>query len=119
MEQENKKHPFIGLKLSELPFDEKSNNDFNLTNYDFEISEVKLKNKTVDSFEYGFLYGSSRNNWPAIFYSENNKIKVLTSIYSAGDFYGTIILNDVLIIIGHEGGVFYNVKTGEKKQILK
>jgi hypothetical protein len=49
------------------------------------------------------------------FYALDGEILVLDS--GPGDFFGVDLFGDVLILVGHDGAVYHNVKTLEKGEI--
>ena len=107
------KHPFVGMKVKDLPFDKIRN--FYLS--DELVDDVRVyKSGTEDGhkWEYGALKIEEQYEDFA-FYSVDGKIKILDT--PPGDYFGFTLFGDTLILVGHDGAVFYNVKTLERDEI--
>ncbi len=108
------KHPFVGMKFKDLPYDKIDDFDFG----DTVVDDVKVykSGKTEDgrNWEYGAIK-EARYYEDYAFYAVDGEIKIFDT--PPGDYFGFTLFGDTLILVGHDGAVFYNVKTLERDEI--
>ena len=107
-------HPFVGMRFKDLPFDKIDNFYFD----DETVDDVRVyKSGTTEdghTWEYGAIK-QERYYEDYAFYAVDGQIKIFDQ--PPGDYFGFTLFGDTLILVGHDGAVFYNVKTLERDEI--
>ena len=109
------KHPFVGLEIQELPFHPNADNSVYYP--DSTVDSVRVFNTGVTedgkTWEFGEMVIDECDGTG--FYACDGKIIVLDG--APGDFFGIDLFGDVLILVGHDGAKYHNVKTLEQGEI--
>lgn len=93
------------MVVMDLPFDK-----LIIDNHSYNgevVSQASVIKSGID-WEYGLI--KTRYEYYA-YYSVDGKIKIFDR--SPGDYFGHTLFGDTLILVGHDGAKFYNVKTFE------
>ena len=107
-------HPFVGMKFKDLPFDKIDNFYFGDEELVDDVRVYKSGTEDGHKWEYGALK-VKRQYEDFAFYAVDGQIKILDT--PPGDYFGFTLFGDTLILVGHDGAVFYNVKTLERDEI--
>jgi hypothetical protein len=108
------KHPFVGMRFKDLPFDKISRFHFGDEELVDGVRVYKSGTEDGHKWEYGALK-VERQYEDFAFYAVDGQIKILDT--PPGDYFGFTLFGDTLILVGHDGAVFHNVKTFERGEI--